>query len=328
MMKTLYPWQQKQWLQVSKYYINGTMPHGLLITGAAGVGKTVFAQAVAELLLCEKNDNFACGQCRSCHWLQAQTHPDLFLISPEEDSKSIKVEQVRQLTTQLNQTAQNVGGYQIAIVYPADAMNHAAANALLKTLEEPAGKVVIILVTDHEKSLPATVRSRCQKIKFSTPPLEEVRPWLIEKMGTEQNIDLLLSLADYAPLTALGFADGEQLKQRQVFFQQLQQLSEKHLDPVKFAVSCLQYGLVCVIKYLISIITDLVRLKMQVQENFIINKDQLLFLQQLTAKVVLEKLTPYQQKLLDASSLIRQHQSINAQLLLENLLIDWVNYVS
>jgi len=116
------------------------MPHALLLEGPAGIGKQAFAQFVTDALLCEKTASVgACGDCAVCSLTQTGNHPDISYTQPLGDSDVIKIDQIRELVTWLQLTPQ-YHSYKVAVISPADAMNRNAANALLKTLEEPASK--------------------------------------------------------------------------------------------------------------------------------------------------------------------------------------------
>jgi DNA polymerase III delta' subunit len=157
----------KQWEHLIKRWRNDQLPHALLLSGSKEINKQTFALRFAKLVLCQQgaNSNEACDNCVTCHLFNAETHPDFHLIQPI-DAKTIKIDQIRDLIAKLNQTAQQ-GGYKVIIVTPAEALPTAAANALLKTLEEPAAKTVFFLISDSPALLPATIRSRCQSIIFS-----------------------------------------------------------------------------------------------------------------------------------------------------------------
>ena len=143
-----YGWQSEQWKKLVGLIEEDRLPHALLLAGVKGIGKFRFAEALAQLLLCDNPVNaVACGQCKACQLNLAGTHPDMKYLQPEEGAQMIKVDQVRAVVQFLDQTSQQ-GGYKVAILSPAEAMNINAANALLKNLEEPAGKTLLILVTD------------------------------------------------------------------------------------------------------------------------------------------------------------------------------------
>ena len=166
-MHNIHSSQQQEWKYLLSRRDKNNLPHSLLITGEHGVGKRSFALALAELLLCSKKGVAACGQCRSCKLFQTENHPDFKFIKPEARGKIIKIEQIRDVINMLNKKSHQ-NGRQIIIISPAQAMNSSASNSLLKTLEEPRGDVILMLLTDQPSSLLPTIRSRCQRIAFNT----------------------------------------------------------------------------------------------------------------------------------------------------------------
>jgi len=185
---TLAPWLMPAWKRLAADVAESRLHHALLFAGAAGYGKRALADALATAALCtERNaDGSACGHCRSCLLVAAGSHPDLVRVSfepRESDGKlrsEIIVDQMRALGARLAMASQ-FGGLQIAIIDPADAMNPNAANALLKTLEEPASSTIIMLVADDPSRLPATIRSRCRRVDFDMPTRDEALAWLRAK---------------------------------------------------------------------------------------------------------------------------------------------------
>jgi len=184
----LAPWLMPAWKRLAADVVAGRLHHALLFAGAAGYGKRALANALAAAALCtERNaDGSACGHCRSCLLVAAGSHPDLVRISfepRESDGKlrsEIIVDQMRALGARLALSSQ-FGGLQIAIIDPADAMNPNAANALLKTLEEPATNTILMLVADDPSRLPATIRSRCRRVDMEMPTRDEALAWLRAK---------------------------------------------------------------------------------------------------------------------------------------------------
>lgn len=182
---TFAPWQQRVYDQAVAALDAGRLAHGLLFCGSAQLGKRAVAQRLAQRLLCQQPEagGEPCGSCRSCHLLAAGTHPDYHLVSfiPNKEGTRLRteivIEQIRQLSEQLALTPQ-YGGAQVVILDPAEAINNAACNALLKTLEEPVPGRYLWLVSSHPTRLPATIRSRCQRYEFRLPPADEALAWL------------------------------------------------------------------------------------------------------------------------------------------------------
>lgn len=177
------PWHAEHWARLQARRTRNAMPHALLLCGPAGLGKRDFMRRFAEGLLCQQpHDGEPCGHCRSCLLFAAGTHPDFAVLSfglrkDGVQRSEIVVDQVRDLSARLSMSSQ-FGGWQIVCIDPADAMNTAAANALLKTLEEPSPQTLLLLVADAPWRLPQTIRSRCQRIEFHLPAREEALAWL------------------------------------------------------------------------------------------------------------------------------------------------------
>jgi DNA polymerase-3 subunit delta' len=209
-------WNASLWHNVLERQRRGAMPHALLLSGPAGLGKRAFAARLAAYLLCESRGDDACGRCRGCLLVKAGSHPDRASVALEtrDDGKlrtEIVVEQIRVLSSRLSMTAQ-FGGFQVATIDPADLMNTAAANALLKTLEEPGAGTVMILVSDQPSRLPATIRSRCQRLDFILPDRAAAIAWL--KAEGLKDPDVALDAAAGNPGVALELARGDGLALR------------------------------------------------------------------------------------------------------------------
>jgi len=179
------PWQARAYTQLASVLDAGRMGHGVLFAGAAGLGKRAVAERLAQRALCRTRDadGEPCGTCKSCQLFAAGTHPDYadvsFILNKEGTRMrtEIVIDQIRELSERLALTPQ-YGGAQVALLEPADAINNAAGNALLKTLEEPHPGRYLWLITAHPARLSATIRSRCQRVEFRLPPRDEAVAWL------------------------------------------------------------------------------------------------------------------------------------------------------
>jgi DNA polymerase-3 subunit delta' len=176
------------------------LPHALLIHDVAGAGGDWLARWTAQLALCTNPSAAPCGGCVSCKRVEASQHPDLILVQPTDDSKQIRIEQVRELASELALTAHQ-GGYKVGILTPADAFNRFAANALLKTLEEPPARTLLILVASMPSRLPATILSRCQRLAVRSPKRAESVAWLEASVGAGDWNSVLDTLGE-APFLA------------------------------------------------------------------------------------------------------------------------------
>ncbi len=209
-------WHEAVWRAL--WAVPAGLPHALLLAGPPGIGKRAFADALAARLVCEGDlsaEAPACGRCPACRWFAAGNHPDVRLVVPEADmeteaeprgdegkkaSTQIRIEQIRALEDFVF-----VGGHRkgarVVVIDPAEAMNAAAANALLKILEEPPASVYFILVSSQWRRLLPTIRSRCRMVRLPRPGADEARAWL-SKSGGAQAAELL-PLLGFAPLLAL-----------------------------------------------------------------------------------------------------------------------------
>ncbi len=194
-VSTALPWQQEQWARLVAQLDQQQLPHALLLCGAPYSGKASLAMALARLLLCHKPEGgHNCGQCHACELSMSGSHGDFRWLEPEEGSRVIKVDQVRQLVEFSTKTA-SLGRRKLIVLSPAESMNIAAANALLKSLEEPSPETYIILVCHRLHGLPATIRSRCQILKLLMPNREASLRWLDLRTGNTSDSEKSLGLA-------------------------------------------------------------------------------------------------------------------------------------
>ena len=167
----------------------GRPPHALLITGPPGVGKGTLAHSLAQALLCI-DDRRPCGQCRACRLVADNAHPDVHWVLPQ--GQSLKIEQVRALNRQLV-LAPVEGSWQVAVLDQFESATAGAANALLKTLEEPSPNVMLILLAQQAEALLPTIVSRCQVLALRPIPQPAVERALQERWSVEPEQARLLS---------------------------------------------------------------------------------------------------------------------------------------
>ena len=215
-----YPWQTAVWQHLGRLEVAARLPHAIFFVGSPGLGKREFARLFAHRLLCESPDPDArpCCACRACRLFTSGLHPDFHEVGLEGKHSVIRVDQIRALIEFVTLTSQQ-SGRKIACVQDAERMNPSAANSFLKTLEEPPDDTLLLLASDSAQRLPATIRSRCQLIRFSKPNRATGLRWLADQGVTESG-ELLLDLADNAPLRARALADGSGLARRQALFEQ------------------------------------------------------------------------------------------------------------
>lgn len=209
------------------------VPHGLLIHEAPGAGGDWLADWTAQFMLCTQRDAAPCGSCASCRRVMAGVHPDLLRMNLLEDSRQIRIEQVRELSAELALTSHQ-GGYKIGIISPADWLNRFAANALLKTLEEPAPRTLILLVATQPSRLPATVLSRCLRIRIPAPSRAQATAWLEEACGPG-DWNAVLDIIGEAPMTAAQAVPAEVVQIGKQVRGALSDLMAGRADPVALA---------------------------------------------------------------------------------------------
>ena len=242
----IYPWQAEAWTSVQ--HLRAKLPHALLLHGAAGTGKTDFAARFAQSLLCQRPlaDGHPCDQCPACGWFVQYSHPDFRRLRPDilddgdgeadvdaeadiksatktakatkAPSKDIRIEQVRALAGFMNLSTHR-NGYRVVLLYPAETMNNASANALLKTLEEPPANTLLLLVSNRIDRLLPTILSRCRKFAMPVPDQAQALSWLQTQGVTEP--DLWLAEQGGAPLAALAQAQAGGRAELDEFLQQL-----------------------------------------------------------------------------------------------------------
>lgn len=209
-----YPWQAASWSALIEQAARNRLAHAYLLIGPEGTGRLGFARYLAQWLFCESVDKTqtkeACQQCRSCQLWLSSNHPDFFEVTPELPSKIIKVDAIRALSSRINQTSNQAGSKRVIIIHPAEAMATAAANALLKSLEEPPEGVVFLLVANVDASLLPTVRSRCQPVNLPLPDADAAMDYLKSASTTEDHevLQVALKLAANRPMRALAMADA------------------------------------------------------------------------------------------------------------------------
>jgi DNA polymerase-3 subunit delta' len=328
----IYPWQQSQWQQIDQLLKSDRLPHALFLHGNQGLGKAHFASALANAVLCQqpKADFQACGSCPACKLLAANTHPDLHYLQPTASDKSkskkpalnIRIDDIRALCDKLNQTSQ-YSGYRVAILDQADLLTIAAANSLLKTLEEPGQNVLIILISSRSYRLPVTIRSRCQLMRFSNPDEKQSLDWLSQHQQvncTAQQLKQALKYANGSPLTALQHLQQEEHHQ---ILSQAMIASISGKNSLEYAVKLAKFAKIQTLEGMLSWVSDLTKLISCGPDTDIINVPYRTKLQELAKKVNQQRLFRFHDQL--NFSLLHSSIAVNEQLLWENLLLSWDN---
>lgn len=314
------PWQQDAWAQLSQQIQSQRLPHGLLLAGTEGVGKLRLAQVLARRLLClTQAADLACGTCKGCQLLAAGTHPDLLWLAPEAAGKAIKIDAVRAANDFLAKTAQQ-GGRKVVLISPAEAMTTAAANALLKSLEEPAGQSHVILVSHQTSAVLPTIRSRCRLIALGQVPVAQVLPWLSPLCTGRADPAQLLALAGGAPLAARALLEDDRLERHGQLMQSLDQLTAGQLGGLAAAAIWLAQEPLQMLRWLQQWLTQLL-MRLQLGEA---GPDPVTErVARLLGPAAVPLLHRFYDKLSRARQALAGSANPNPQLLLEELALDW-----
>lgn len=321
MPEVAYPWHEAVWAQLTEQTQHA---HAYLFSGLPGVGKRRFANAFAAFLLCDKPfHSMACGRCRSCLLREAGTHPDLLLIAPEEEGKAIRVDAIRQLVDFMGQTAQQ-GGSKVIVLHPAEAMNQNAANALLKSLEEPTADTYLLLVTDQPGRLLPTVRSRCRTQRLPTPTSDTALAWLasaVPELDDTQRQNLL-QMAGGAPLRAAALHELGAVQLRQGAVANIKALLKDQQSASQIADSWSKIPLELLLDWFCSWTLDLLKLQTGAISQAD-NSDMDAVLGYMAKHVNAQRLLEWQSWLLAHRSMTLGKANLNRGLFLESVLLEW-----
>jgi len=316
-----YFWHTETWSRLTREL--NKLAHALLLDGLPGLGKAAFAARLAQTLLCAHPgaQAEACGRCKSCQLFMAGNHPDLLRIEPAEEGKAIVVDQVRALVDFLA-LRPHTAERKVVVISPAEAMNLNAANSLLKSLEEPPLGSIILLVSNQAGRLPATVRSRCSRITFSPPGRAQAMAWLVSRVGTDGEAELLLDLAGGTPLRALALAQTNYLTERAQLLQDVEALHSHRDDPITCAARWGKLGADRSLAWLHGFVCDLIKVGMTDSRTVTLaNPDVVASLDKLNKYININKLYYFLDAVTEARKLVST--PLDKILLLEDVLIQW-----
>lgn len=316
-----FPWHERQRSRVLNQHSGDKLPHALLLCGPEHVGKNRFARALASFLLCREPGDSNCGQCSTCNLFAAGTHPDFRLVQPVE-SKLIRIEQIRDLIDWATQTAQ-MSGRKVAVLSPAEQMNHQSANALLKCLEEPAPGTVLILVSSQPGRLLPTIRSRCQRIDFPVPPAKDVLPWLEGIVGKDADAEMLLSMVGGAPLAVAETMDEEYLARRQKIITAVAELAESGRAPLAVAEELAKLDADETLEILEGMLIDTLKITLMKGDRFLRNRDMTDLAQKMAGRLDRARLLGLIDRLSAERRALQGPSNLNVQLLLEGVLVEF-----
>ncbi len=329
----IFSWQTDTWSRLTLQ--RSRLAHALLIHGQQGIGKSKLARQFAYALLCQSPvaGGFACGTCKSCHWLSQGAHPDFLLVQPEsmaeegddgadeaetkkskrKPSKHIRIEQIRSMQETLA-TGSHQAGLRVIVIEPAEAMQPVTANALLKSLEEPPPDTLFLLVSDQASRLLPTIRSRCQQVPLAPPEGKIALQWLLDQ-GVK-DADALLAYAGGAPLKALALAETGDVRREFA-----RRMAEPGADALALTDFCQNLDPPTVVSWIQQWAYDIVRAAMTGEVRY--HRAQQQRLVAISAKLDMRKLHRFMRELSDARAL-SQHP-LNARLFFEAIFLSYRN---
>lgn len=327
------PWLNEIWSRLQASRAAGRVAHGLLIAGSRGVGKRHLAECLAHSFLCRKRGEhgFACLRCADCLLAIAGNHPDLIRVGPDSEAKSgeIAIGTIRDFTGRESLTPSRAD-WKVALIDPADRLNPAAANALLKTLEEPAGRTILCLIGERIGQLPATVRSRCQQIAVPIPAESVALDWLSRQTSqagsalkelAHRDLALRLRLAHGAPLRVLAEFDADLLEQRRLRLDGFFAIAANRCDPLGEAAAWNALDASQILDWLAGWLCDLLRLTVADEPARLTNPDRRADFAQCARRIAPAAAHRLLLRVLAGRAQI--DANVNRLLLLESLALEW-----
>lgn len=321
-MAEAYPWQESLWQQLAGRTQHA---HAYLLHGPIGIGKRALAERLMHRLLCQRPVGLnACGECKSCLLLAAGSHPDNYILEPEEADKAIKVDQVRDLVSFVVQTAQ-LGGRKVVLIEPVESMNINAANALLKSLEEPSGNTVLLLVSHQSSRLLPTIRSRCVQQACPLPSESISLEWLAKALldcSAEERVELL-TLAAGSPLAAVRLQAQGIREQRAQVVEGVKKLLKQQQSATQLAEGWNAIPLLLLFDWFCDWSNLMLRYQLTEDEEGLGLHDMRKVVQYLAQKSARTKVLNIQDWILAQRQKVLGKANLNRVLLLEALLVQW-----
>lgn len=324
------PWHAGQWERCLRMEETGRLSHAFLLRGPRGNGKHAFATRWANALACGAGEaeDMPCGACRGCRLFRAGTHPDVRIIASPPEGKTIGVDEIRALIDYVWLSRQ-MARRKVVMIPAAEEMTVAAANTLLKTLEEPPGQVVFLLISHRSDRLPITIRSRCQSLDFPTPPADLVFPWLMERLppAAGPEAERLLEAAGGAPLLAADYWENDVFREQVRFDEELTALLTGGADPLATATRWKETGRIMALEWSIGYLSRLIRLRFVMGEDGTLagrdGRHRTDAMEELARTLDLRDGYRILDRCLETRRLLEDSASLNEQLLLEGLALDF-----
>lgn len=316
-----YPWHSDIWQQWQHLLRQERLHHAILLCAPKGSGKKALSALLAKTILCRHATDDPCDLCHSCQLFQAGTHPDFHWIAPEIEGKQLGVDLIRKSNQYAIETSQ-LGGARVIVISCADRLGEAAANALLKTLEEPPSQCHFILLTESIDAIVPTIVSRCNKWKPQLPNETLVKHWVEGQV--QKHVPLqLIRLNRGAPLSAKLSVEQDHLSKHQVLLQVFFQFISEQNTPFALTEIILKdTGLY--LQWLSFILLDVMKIKQGTTEG-IVHCEHLEQLHIFAVQIADETLSKQFVALNQLKSKLAKHSGLNTELLLAEWLIDFMN---
>jgi len=320
MIFNTYPWLKLPFEQLADMIVNHRAHHALLINYIQGSGEDELINLLVNRLICQSSQQLQpCGQCHSCQLLLSQHHPDYYLITNEQGKQSISIDQIRSISTKVYEKSQQ-GGNKVIWIKHAALMTEAAANALLKTLEEPPENTYFILSDEHNSQLLPTIHSRCFSYFLAVPELEESINWLKKQHShsySDNELATALLLSENAPLNAAILLQPEKWQQRKLFCEKLLELLPEN-NFWQLAKTFNNEDFLERITWFCALLGDALKAKQKVG-RYIVNRDQVPLVRLIATKSH-DEITSLYQLWSQARKVLLSVAGLNKELMVYNVL--------
>lgn len=314
-------WLAPLWQQLTKRIKTNSLSGGVLLLGDPGLGAIPLAKALAGVLLCERESTRACGECSGCRWASQEQHPDLLVIQPDSTTQVIKVDAIREMTASLTQKASR-GAYQVVIVTAADALNVASSNALLKTLEEPAGKVIFFLCCSEKRALLPTILSRCEQMTLPSVVYDQAKEWLSVHHPGLAKPEQWLRWAEGAPYAIADLIDQQYETWRDQLLGDYQKMLRKQADGLSLVSAWQKIPVALMVRVLTSLMMDVIRLQSKANDSSLMHQDVLDILKAIASAIPAETVWRYYDYLMEMQPYIKAG-TVNERLIRDQLALSW-----
>lgn len=318
-----YPWLNEPYRQIIANYQSGRGHHALLLHSLPGNGADALCYGISRWLICQEREGLkSCGKCHSCRLMLAGTHPDYHVIDVEKGKSTVSVDAVRKLIETLSSHSQQ-GGNKVVYIPRIEAFTDAAANALLKTLEEPAKDTYFLLSSDKPENLLATTRSRCLS-HFLPAPDPQIALYWLQKQQPNVVVDhaiTALKLCQGAPVAALALLEEHLWQKRNALCQSISTALQTR-DMLSLLPRLNIEEASAALSWVLTLLSDAVKVQ-QGATTFCINQDHLAQVMQLASTMNRSQLLEAYEQWLHCRYQLLTVPALNQELILTNQLLQW-----